>query len=129
MADAATPPTPAVTIPPELAEKFPELIGLILRSESMNDGERQYWVNILPVMTPEQVQSLRDILENERTQLAAIDEKYAKAMATVGETRRLEDIAEERTQKKQARTAQETQARASEEEHAASVLDAIDKQG
>jgi gamma-glutamylcysteine synthetase len=66
-----------VTIADELRAKFPDLVQLILSSESMNDEERQYWVNILPIMTPEQVQNLRDILDNEKKQLADIDKKYS----------------------------------------------------
>lgn len=64
-------------IPDSVRETFKDLIDLILRSESMNDEERQYWFDILPVMTPDQVENLRSILANERTQLAAIDAKYA----------------------------------------------------
>lgn len=64
-------------IPDSVRERFKELIDLIMGSESMNDEERQYWFDILPVMTPDQVENLRSILTNERTQLAAIDAKYA----------------------------------------------------
>jgi hypothetical protein len=45
-------------IPPETQARFPELIALITQSESMNVNEQQYWVNILPIMTPEQLQNL-----------------------------------------------------------------------
>lgn len=67
----------AVTIPKEVRKQFPELCDLILQSESMNDEERQYWINILPIMTPEQVDNLRNILMNEKKQLAEIDKKYS----------------------------------------------------
>lgn len=50
----------------------------------MNNEERQYWINILPVMTPEQIKNLDDILTNEKKQLAAIDEKYSKESAGSG---------------------------------------------
>ena len=60
-------------IPDDVRSKFPELIDLIVASESMNDEERQYWINILPIMTPEQTEDLRGILDNERKQLEAID--------------------------------------------------------
>ncbi len=55
-----------------------ELIALILLAESMNDGERQYWFNLTEVMSPEQIEKLRDILRRERTKLAEIDAKYAR---------------------------------------------------
>ena len=65
-----------LTIPNELQKRHSELIDLILQSESTNKEERQYWINILPVMTPDQVENLRQILQNEKNQLAAIDRKY-----------------------------------------------------
>jgi len=76
MADGNPPPTGSTAIPDDVQKQFPELLALIKASESMNDEERQYWINILPIMTPDQVQSLREILDNEKKQLAAIDEKY-----------------------------------------------------
>ena len=50
----------------------------------MNDEERQYWINILPIMTPEQIGNLQNILTSEKTQLAAIDAKYSKDGASIG---------------------------------------------
>lgn len=66
-----------------------ELIGLIRGSESMNDSERQEWIGLLPRMTVEQREELRTILVNERTQLAAIDAKYAGLIDTLDEGMRL----------------------------------------
>ena len=80
MSDQSKPQTPGLVIPAETQQKFGQLIALIKGSESMNDEERQYWINILPIMTPEQVKNLQEILENERNQLQAIDAKYAKEM-------------------------------------------------
>lgn len=71
----------AVQIPGDLKEKFPDLINLILSSQSMNDEERQYWINILPIMTPEQIANLLGILENEKRQLAEIDRKYSSKVS------------------------------------------------
>src|SRR3989339_1897774 len=86
-------------IPDDIRQKFPELIELILGSESMNDEERQYWINILPVMTPDQIASLKDILETERRQLSAIDQKYAKEIKEIGNRKIIEKTGEERWQK------------------------------
>ena len=52
----------------------------------MNDEERQYWINILPIMTPDQVKNLFDILDNERKQLAAIDAKYQTEIQKVSQS-------------------------------------------
>lgn len=43
----------------------------------MNNEERQYWINILPIMTQEQIKNLEEILASEKKQLAAIDKKYS----------------------------------------------------
>ena len=85
-----------LTISDELKKKHPELIALIIGSESMNDEERQYWVNILPIMTPEQIQNLKEILMNEKTQLEAIDKKYSSEIAQIGQQQLLTKATEER---------------------------------
>ena len=115
----------AVQIPDDLRQKVPELIELILKSESMNDEERQYWVNILPVMTPEQVQNLRDILTNEREQLAAIDRKYSKEIEKIGSDQLLRKVDEERRKRREDRSKTEDQARMEEEEKTADILGKI----
>ena len=79
-------PTAAVTglqIPADTQQKFGAIIAMIMGSESMNMEERQYWINILPVMTPEQLRNLKDILECEKRQLADIDAKYATSASKV----------------------------------------------
>lgn len=66
-------------VPDAVRSQFPEIVELLLASESMKDEERQYWLDILPLMTKEQVEQLHTILRNEREQLAAIDAAYAAA--------------------------------------------------
>ncbi len=91
-------------IPASVRAQFQDLVDLIMGSESMNDEERQYWFDILPVMTPEQVENLRSILTNEKTQLAAIDAKYATdSQANVDTVA----IAEQRRESRQMRDAEE----------------------
>ena len=119
---APLPSTSKVRIPPDTARTFAELIDLIMHSESMNDEERQYWVDILPAMTADQVTQLRDILQNERRQLAAIDEKYEKDVAHVGERRTLEKISEQRHEKHEQLQSQEAKHRSEEQERAEDIL-------
>lgn len=64
-----------------------ELIKLIRGSESMDDKERKYWVDLLPRMTEGQRAELKKILVNERDSLAEIDRKYAQQQSTLGEAR------------------------------------------
>ncbi len=63
-------------IPDLVKEKYADLIPMILKTESMNDEERQYWFHILPIMTPDQIEKFRGILVNESQQLSKLDEEY-----------------------------------------------------
>lgn len=99
-ATAQTGQTQGLQVPPEVEAAFGPIIAMIKTSESMNPEERQYWVNILPIMTPEQLQNLKDILENERKQLASIDAKYqGQSPAVSPET--LQKAGDERRKRRQ----------------------------
>lgn len=115
---------PGVVIPAETQAQFPDIIGLIQQSESMNDEERQYWVNILPIMTPEQQGNLKDILANEREQLAAIDQKYASEIDKVGQQQMIQQTDEER-RRRAAERAQAEQADAAQNGSADDLLKQI----
>ena len=117
--------TADLSIPADVQEKFGPIIALIKSSESMNDEERQYWINILPIMTPDQMKSLEDILVNEKTQLAAIDQKYSQQTAPAAEGRAIEQIQEERTQKKAQRTQTEQEEASKKQEEEADILKKI----
>ncbi len=126
MADP-TPPPSSIQVPDELRAQYPDLIPLILESESMNDEERQYWITILPLMTPDQVGNLRTILENERAQLKAIDEKYAREMENLGQPDAVKAMEEQRRARRQERSAKEQAAETEEKIHARKLLDEIDQ--
>src|SRR3989338_47294 len=91
-------------IPEEIQKKHPTLIPLIVRSESMNGEKKQYWINILPVMTSDQVEKLTKILQDERLQLDAIDAKYAKKIETIGQQEFVKRVEEERRSLRQKRS-------------------------
>lgn len=120
---SASQPASRLTVSPDLEKKFPELLALIRSSESMNDEERQYWVNILPVMTQEQVKNLSDILQNEKNQLAAIDAKYADPSAA---GKSLDEIERERKEKKEKRSAAEARHLTEEEKATENLLKQIE---
>ena len=69
-----------LNIPEETLQKFPELVEFIKASPSMNDEERQYWVDVLPIMTDEQIENLSDILTNEKKQIDTINQEYQQDM-------------------------------------------------
>ncbi|TSC78926.1 MAG: Tetratricopeptide TPR3 [Candidatus Peregrinibacteria bacterium Gr01-1014_25] len=128
MADPATPPptAAALTIPEEIKQKFPEILQLILGSESMNTEERQYWINILPIMTPEQLKNLQEILVNEREQLKAIDAKYAKEVGAIGQEQFIQQIGSERRKRREKREQAESSARQDESSRTEDVLKEIE---
>ena len=92
----------------------------------MNDEERQYWINILPIMTPEQIQNLREILENERKQLAAIDAKYQTEVDKAGQAEILKHTEEERRKRRQERTGKETAHKQEEDKATEDILKQIE---
>ncbi len=49
---------------------------MIKKTESMSNEEREYWFQILPIMTADQVTRLKNILQEEANQLAKLDSQY-----------------------------------------------------
>lgn len=74
----------------ELQAKYPDLIKLIIATESMDDDERQYWFDIMPSMTDEQIDRLYDILETERKKLEDLEVKYQKEIKALNEKHLIE---------------------------------------
>lgn len=112
-----------IQIPVSVREKFPQLLELLLASESMNQEERQYWVDILPIMTPEQVQQLNTILQNEHDQLAAIDAKYSAEVQAMNQSKKsVAEIGESRKKKLESRQSQEDVVRQEEAGAAEDIL-------
>lgn len=74
----------------EIQAKFPELIDLIIATESMDDDERQYWFDIMPSMTDAQIDRLYDILETERRKLQELEVKYQKEIKALNEKHLIE---------------------------------------
>ncbi len=70
--------------------KFPELIKLILHTESMDDDERQYWFDIMPSMTDSQIDRLYDILETEKKKLEELEVKYQTEIKSLNEKHLIE---------------------------------------
>ena len=66
-------------IPEEFLETDSDLIILILKSKALeSDEDKQNWLNLLPVMTEEQIYKLKEILLKEKEKLDEIEEKYAQ---------------------------------------------------
>jgi hypothetical protein len=69
----------------EIQAKFPELVDLVLWSESIDNNEKQYWFDILPSMTDDQIDRLFNILLTERRQLEELNIKYQEEIKTLNE--------------------------------------------
>jgi len=74
-------------IPNLVREKFPDLVKLIYETESINSEEREYWMQIMPIMTEEQITKFREILVNEKNELAKLDQDYQTEMAKLNKNR------------------------------------------
>ncbi len=78
------------TILDEIEQQYPELVKLVLATESMDNNEKQYWFDILPSMTDDQVDRLFDILETERKKLEELEVKYQEEIRTLNEKHLIE---------------------------------------
>lgn len=78
------------TILDEIQTEYPELVKLILGTESMDNNEKQYWFDILPSMTDEQVDRLFDILETERRKLEELEVRYQEEIKNLNEKHLIE---------------------------------------
>ncbi len=102
-------------VPALVREKFPDLIKLIYETESMNQEEREYWLQIMPIMSEDQISKFRDILVNEKEQLAKLDKEYQQEMQRIGNNKPAADIDEKAMQEKlQNIKAAEAESKASE---------------
>jgi len=71
-------------IPDDFLVNSPELIVLVLNSKSIdNKEEKQSRFNLLPLMTQEQVEKLRDILVREKQKLEEIEKKYEQKKSDI----------------------------------------------
>ena len=77
-------------IPDAVQKKYPDLVKLIISTESMTEEERTYWFQILPIMTKQQVEKLRKILLQEQEQLAKLDKEYEKDLQKLNEKHMIE---------------------------------------
>lgn len=78
------------TILEEVQSQYPELVKLVLGTESMDNNEKQYWFDILPSMTDEQVDRLFDILETERHKLEELELRYQEEIKNLNEKHLIE---------------------------------------
>lgn len=78
------------SVPAVVREKFPDLVALLIKTESMNTEEREYWFQVLPIMSDDQIVKLRTILVNERDQLKKIDQDYNDEIGKINQAHKTE---------------------------------------
>ena len=115
-----------LNIPPETDAKFHELIGMIQESSSMDNDERQYWIDVLPIMTDDQITNLRGILENEKKQLADAASAYSQGMEKAVKNVANEFDEKAYLEKKRARQAVEAKQEAAEIESEENILKSLE---
>lgn len=113
-------------IPEIVLSKYPELVALIKKTESMSDEERQYWFQILPIMTEDQVTRLRKILAEEDAQLTKLDDQYQDELNKLNKKHLDEWSAFEKQQEREARQAAESEAEKEEVEAEAAILEELE---
>lgn len=78
------------TVSDESQAQYSELITLIVHTDSMDDSERQYWFDIMPSMTDEQVDRLFNILDTEKNKLEELETKYQQEIKQLNEKHLIE---------------------------------------
>ncbi len=129
-ADQLTEVAKKYTIPESVKAQFPDLVALLIKTESMNDEERDYWFQVMPIMNEDQIVKLRTILVNEREQLKKIDEEYDSEMKKLNDVHKSEWNTFEAQQKKAALVQAEAtheEEEATKEEDLLKRLEEIDK--
>ena len=75
----------------EVQMRYPELVDLVIKCESITDPtQKQYWLDIIPSMTNEQIDRLFNILMTERQELERIELQFYEDVKAANEKHMLE---------------------------------------
>lgn len=119
--------TTDLNIPDETQEQFSELTEMIIGSQSMNNEERQYWIDVLPIMTEEQTDNLRGILDNEKEQTEEVDKEYEEDIENEVKKASIDFDEFRYKEKKRIRQEAEHMFEKEEHKHEAELLEEISK--
>ncbi|HEY5713865.1 MAG TPA: hypothetical protein VIT68_00775 [Candidatus Gracilibacteria bacterium] len=117
------------TIPPAMLQKHPDIVDLLIKSESMDDDERQYWFNLYESMEDDHIERLRGILAKEQERRAQIEQKYGpqKQKFTPEEIAARNEVYSQRQESKWAEIkAEEIKYQESDEEASEDILGELD---
>ncbi|MBT5017081.1 hypothetical protein HN748_02070 [Candidatus Peregrinibacteria bacterium] len=116
-------------VPDYIREKYPNLEQLINETESMTNEEREYWFQILPIMTDKQIQKLRGILIHEKEQLAKLDKEYETELSKLNQKHIMEWKEQDRKEKRDTLKKQEVEAEKEEKDAEAELLEQMEALG
>ena len=111
-----------LVIPEETSANFSELVSMVKESRSMDTEERQYWIDVLPIMADDQIENLRDILDNEKKQIAEASKGYQEGMKKATDKAVATFDTEAYNEKKRIRVEAETAHEEEEKENEANLL-------
>lgn len=74
----------------EIQVRFPELIELLKNSESIKGEQKQYWLDILPSMTNQQIDRLFNILLTEKQEIERLDLAFQEEVRRLNEQHYIE---------------------------------------
>lgn len=115
-----------LNIPLDVQEQFPELIQKIVKSESMNHEERQYWIDVLPIMTDDQITNLKSILDNEKKEIEKADQRLKEDFEAESKRVIIKFDALKYKEKQQMRMEAEHRFETEEKEHEKNILEEIE---
>lgn len=79
--------------------KYPDIIEALYQSKTINDEEKQYWLDSLNTMDDTQVFKLKDILSEELAELKKINPSYGEM--TPEEEREILELKKEQRKEKE----------------------------
>ena len=115
-----------LNIPDETRAKFPDIIAMIEKSKAMNDEERQYWVDVLPIMNEGQVDNLKNILTNEQKQMQQAQNKYKTGVEAAAEAAKTKFNDFEYKEKQRIRKEEEARHEEEEKEREEAILNELE---
>lgn len=75
----------ATATPVAAVAELDYLKQLIQHTTTLNEAEKKYWLDLLPIMNTSQRDQLKSILENEQKQLNNLDTKYDRKLEQVAQ--------------------------------------------
>lgn len=66
---------------PEMVLKYPDIMKLLYDTPSLNVKEKIYWLQLMPLMSDEQIVKLKSILDTEKKKLLALNKQYEEDIA------------------------------------------------